>query len=84
MDETKALLTNLILSVCRLCDETRELATSESKDEVGLELAQAAAHQVSLAIGQIRETWAAESLPPVLPVERLGEATEENWLLGDE
>jgi len=84
VDDTKALLTNLILSVCRLCDEARELATSEPKDEVGLALAQAAVDQVSLALGQIREKWAEDTLPAILPVEKLDDATTENWLLGDE
>jgi len=84
VDESKELTTNLILAVCQLCDETRELATSDPDDAQALCLVQDAAHLVSLAIGRIREHQSSFSLPPALPVEALEDATTENWLLGDD
>jgi hypothetical protein len=85
VDETKELRTNLILAVCQLCDETRELAQAERNDAQALSCVQDAAHLVALAIGRIRESQSTEdALPPALPVESLDDATEESWLLGDD
>jgi hypothetical protein len=84
VDDNKELVTNLILAVCQLCDETRELAQLETGDDRSLATVQDAAHLVTLAIGRIREDWSASALPPALPVEAFEDATAESWLLGDD
>ena len=84
MDDNKELVTNLILSVCQLCDETRELAQLGVGDARALATAQDAAHIVTLALGRIRESWSTSALPPALPADSLEGASVENWLLGDD
>ena len=84
MDDNKELITNLILAVCQLCDETRELARADTNSGPSLTSVEDAAHMVALAIGRIQASGGVLAYPPALPSQAVDEATADNWLLGDD
>lgn len=85
MDDNRALLTNLILAVCHLCDRTRGLSMSGSRDPRAVVPVREAVGMVLDAMETLRASWEPGALPPCLPSDGLAESgAKDSWLLGDE
>jgi hypothetical protein len=74
-------LQNLIFGVCHLCERTRELATSGSRDPMDVQPLREAMDVVRTTLEALCATWT-EGVPAALPAEGTAEAIPvEGWLL---
>lgn len=79
MEPSKELLNNLILGVCHLCERTRELARSGSKDPVAVAPVREAIQMVSTTLEALCSMWE-EDVLAALPGEPRGDGCREvDW-----
>ena len=78
---SKELLNSLILGVCHLCDRTRTLARTGSRDPVSITPVREAVQMVSATLEALCSTWATET-PEASFSDAEGDARVE-WAFGN-